>query len=81
MLLTNGTIWTANRGDEDGQEILYGGSVILEGGLIKAVGRTKEEVLELWDGGRKEGKQGGDGKVYEEIELAGRWVTPGIVDM
>lgn len=79
VLLTNGTIWTANEGDEQGQEILYGGSVMLENGLIKAVGRSKEEVLSVW----AERREGGRGRElgYEEIELNGSWVTPGIVDM
>jgi hypothetical protein len=81
VLLVNGTIWTANEGDEHGQEILYGGSVLLENGLIKAVGRSKKEVLAIWEAGRKGLSHGGGKHEFDEIELGGSWVTPGIVDM
>lgn len=68
VLLVNGTLWTGNEG---GQEIIQSGCVLLENGLIKSVGRSREEVL----------KSFGGGKDVEEINLGGSWVTPGIVDV
>lgn len=67
-MLVNGTLWTGNKG---GEEVIYGGSILLENGLIKSIGRSKEEVLKTMGGGRD----------VEEINLGGSWVTPGIVDV
>jgi hypothetical protein len=64
VLLKNGTVWT---GEKEGEEILYGGSVLLQGGVIKAVG-DEGSLLAMMAGSR--------GKV-DEVDLHGAWVTPG----
>lgn len=62
VLLKNATIWT---GRESGKEVIHG-DVLLDKGLIKAVGDIVRSKL--------------PDKV-KEIDLYGSWVTPGIVDM
>ncbi|KAK8854942.1 hypothetical protein IAR55_003681 [Kwoniella newhampshirensis] len=63
--LKNGTVWT---GESDGTEILYGADVYIDGGVVRKIGK-EEDVAELVRG-----------KEYDEVELNGAWVTPGIVD-
>jgi hypothetical protein len=64
--LKNATVWTGEKG---GEEVLYGVDVLLDGGVIRKVGKP-EEISELL--------KGKDKKVeYEEVELGGAWVTPG----
>ncbi|KAJ9128028.1 hypothetical protein QFC24_000319 [Naganishia onofrii] len=65
VMLKNATVWT---GRNAGEEILYGASVYLRGGVVVSVG-TETDVRSLLHG------------AVEEIDLEGRWVTPGIVDM
>jgi hypothetical protein len=63
--LKNGTVWT---GEDDGNEVLYGAGVWLEGGVIRKVGGEKElaEMKDLVKGN------------VEEVDLHGAWVTPGV---
>ncbi|WRT68226.1 uncharacterized protein IL334_005202 [Kwoniella shivajii] len=67
-LLKNGTLWT---GEKDGHEVLYGVDILIENGLIRKIGKSKDILLSL-----KERKD-----AVEEVELNGSWVTPGIVDL
>ncbi|WVN90229.1 uncharacterized protein L203_105465 [Cryptococcus depauperatus CBS 7841] len=64
--LKNGTVWT---GEDDGHEILKEVGVFLEDGLIRKIGMESEMSMFVQD------------REYEEIELNGAWVTPGIVDI
>lgn len=65
VLLKNATLWT---GEEDGEEVLRGVNVLMDGGVIHRIGG--EDLVSLV----KE-------KKAEEVELHGAWVTPGIVDL
>lgn len=65
VLLKNATVWT---GEDDGQEVLRGADVLLEGGVIRRI--NGDDLLSL----AKERRA-------EEVELHGAWVTPGIVDL
>lgn len=58
--LKNGTIWTGNK---DGEEILRGYDVLLQGGVVRKVGKG-EDWSDLVKG-------------VEEVDLHGAWVTPG----
>ena len=62
VLLKNGTVWTGN---DDGQEIIYGGNVLMDGGVIRKVYKADEKV-DL-----------GELKHVQEVELNRAWVTPG----
>ncbi|KZT28940.1 carbohydrate esterase family 9 protein [Neolentinus lepideus HHB14362 ss-1] len=64
-LIRNATIWT---GRSNGLEILHG-DILLDKGLIKAVGRVKESLVQWY----------GDDLVH--IDAQGSWVSPGIVDL
>ncbi|CED83667.1 Metal-dependent hydrolase, composite domain [Phaffia rhodozyma] len=68
VLLTNATIWTGNK---DGQEVILAGSVLLEGGLIKAISKSKDDIKDLLKRSCH----------VHEIDVGGKWITPGIVDM
>lgn len=59
-LIKNGTIWT---GAINGLEILKG-DILLDKGLIKAVGRDTISSLKDLDD-------------YEDLDAKGSWVTPG----
>ena len=81
--LKNGTIWT---GASDGEEILKGYDVLLDGGVIRKIG-SSEEIQSyigsnpaLSSSKQKDGKSHTD-KTIDEVELDGAWVTPGIVDL
>ncbi|KZP34599.1 composite domain of metallo-dependent hydrolase [Athelia psychrophila] len=63
-LLRNATIWTGNA---DGLEIITG-DVLLDKGLIKAVGKIGHGLLDAYGGA-------------VVVDLHGAWVTPGIVDL
>ncbi|ODN78842.1 hypothetical protein L202_04386 [Cryptococcus amylolentus CBS 6039] len=65
VLLKNGTVWT---GEDDGQEILHGADVFLENGVVRKIGSGLDLTEHLKD------------KNYDQVELDGAWVTPGIVD-
>jgi hypothetical protein len=62
--LKNGTVWTGEKG---GEEVLYGVDVLLDGGVIRKVGKS-EDVEEMVKGGKEN---------VHEVELNGAWVTPG----
>ncbi|KAF8664372.1 hypothetical protein AX16_000743 [Volvariella volvacea WC 439] len=64
VLLKNATIWT---GRASGAEIVKG-DILLDKGLIKAVGIIDENVLNGYSS-------------LVAIDVGGKWVTPGIVDM
>ena len=76
--LKNGTLWT---GEDDGEEIRHGTDVLLERGVIRAIGSNKEILSSLRSRGLT--AQGLDDymKEVDEVELSGAWVTPGIVDL
>ncbi|KAK8845279.1 hypothetical protein IAR55_005992 [Kwoniella newhampshirensis] len=65
--LKNATVWT---GEKDGKEILRQVDVLLDGGMIRRIGKSsdtqKAETLS---------------REIEEVDLKGLWVTPGIVDL
>ncbi|KAF7969725.1 hypothetical protein HWV62_26136 [Athelia sp. TMB] len=63
-LLRNATIWTGN---VDGLEVVTG-DLLLDRGLIKAVGHIGPKLLEAY-------------KHAVVVDLDGAWVTPGIVDL
>jgi hypothetical protein len=60
--LKNGTVWTGEKG---GEEVLYGVDVLMDGGVVRQVGKAKDigEMIKKGD--------------IEEVELNGAWVTPG----
>ncbi|KAL0956530.1 hypothetical protein HGRIS_002671 [Hohenbuehelia grisea] len=64
VLIKNATVWT---GRVSGLEIIKG-DVLLDKGLIKAIGTVKERDLADLDG-------------LVTVDAQGSWVTPGIVDM
>ncbi|KAF9462479.1 carbohydrate esterase family 9 protein [Collybia nuda] len=63
-LLKNATVWT---GRVSGYEIIQG-DILLDMGLIKAIGHVEQSVLDTYTD-------------LMTIDIAGAWVTPGIVDM
>ncbi|EIW67430.1 hypothetical protein TREMEDRAFT_11883, partial [Tremella mesenterica DSM 1558] len=64
--LKNATLWT---GEQDGEQVIYGADVLLDGGVIRKVGKGSEFV--------KMAKE----LDAEQVQLNGAWVTPGIVDV
>lgn len=74
VLLKNGTLWTAGK---KGEEIIKGGSIWMEGGVQRKVGKEEDvrrAMGEAYVGDLK-------GTEVEEIDLEGKWVTPGIVSL
>ncbi|KIO30758.1 hypothetical protein M407DRAFT_20283 [Tulasnella calospora MUT 4182] len=65
QLIRNATIWT---GRKDGTHVIRG-DILLEGGLIKAVGSVPKKLLAKF----------GDDLV--QMDVNGAWVTPGIFDL
>lgn len=61
--LKNATIWTGEKG---GEEVLYGKDVLLDGGVIRAIG-SSDDIQELVKGD----------KDIEHVQLNGAWLTPG----
>ena len=72
VLLSNGTLWT---GADNGEQVIYGGSVLLKNGIVWKIGKHADVLAEM----TTEGLLGDD--EVETIELDGKWVSPGIVDM
>lgn len=66
VLLQNATVWT---GGDDGEEVLFGASIYLKGGVVVSVGTAKDVRRQIMD------------DAVEEIDVEGRWITPGIIDM
>lgn len=64
-LLKNATIWV---GAADASGGVVHGDVLLRDGLIEQVGHIEKEALEGLKG-------------VQTIDLGGKWVTPGVVDM
>ncbi|KAH8116645.1 composite domain of metallo-dependent hydrolase [Phellopilus nigrolimitatus] len=64
-LIRNATIWT---GRTNGLEIIEG-DILLDTGIIKAVGTVEEALLQQLD------------HAVEIIDADGAWITPGIVDL
>jgi hypothetical protein len=60
--LKNGTVWTGGKG---GEEVLYGVDVLMDGGVVRQVGKAKD-IKEMVKKGE-----------VDELELNGAWVTPG----
>jgi hypothetical protein len=65
VLLKNATVWT---GGDNGEEVLFGASIYLKGGVVVSVGKEKDVRRLIADHA-------------EEVDVEGRWITPGIVDM
>jgi hypothetical protein len=65
--LKNGTVWTGEKG---GEEVLYGVDVLLDGGVVRKIGKP-EEIQEMMKSKDKKDQ-------YDEVELGGAWVTPGM---
>ncbi|TFK44767.1 carbohydrate esterase family 9 protein [Crucibulum laeve] len=63
-LFKNATIWT---GRVDGHEIVKG-DLLLDGGIIKAVGDVKEGTLQAYSN-------------LVTVDAKGAWISPGIVDL
>ncbi|KZT35524.1 hypothetical protein SISSUDRAFT_1064386 [Sistotremastrum suecicum HHB10207 ss-3] len=63
--IRNATIWTGGR---DGTELVYG-DVLLDGGIVKALGYIPDQML-----------KGVKGRV-NTIDAYGSWVTPGLIDL
>jgi len=60
--LKNGTVWTGEKG---GEEVLYGVDVLMDGGVVRKIGKN-EDIKEMVKKGE-----------VDEIDLNGAWVTPG----
>ena len=70
VLLNNGTLWT---GDDNGEQVICGGSILLKNGIIWKIGKHKDVIKEMEAEGLRDDE-------IETVELSGKWVTPGIVD-
>ncbi|KAJ4479028.1 hypothetical protein J3R30DRAFT_3682364 [Lentinula aciculospora] len=66
-LIKNATIWTGN---VDGLEIILSGDLLLDKGIIQAVGKVPKDALSAY--GRDH---------LEVLDANGSWVSPGIVDL
>jgi len=64
--LKNATVWTGEKG---GEEVLYGVDVLLDGGVVRKIGKS-DEISEMIKGKDKHAE-------VDEVELDGAWVTPG----
>lgn len=71
VLLSNGTLWT---GGENGEEVIYGGSVLLKNGIVWKIGKHADVLAEMKAEGLLQDEE------VETVELDGKWVSPGIVD-
>lgn len=67
VLIRNATVWT---GAENGHEVLHETDIWIEGGLIKKIYPTSSN-----EGSRTTSDN------FTTIDAAGRWLTPGIVDV
>lgn len=69
VVIRNATLWTGN---QHGHEVLTERDVLLSNGIIKRIAHTRENEF-----------LGHDAKTdrIKVIDAAGRWVTPGLVDM
>ncbi|ORX38692.1 hypothetical protein BD324DRAFT_621954 [Kockovaella imperatae] len=82
--LKNGTVWT---GDQDGEEILKGHDILLDGGVIRKIGSSDDIQAFIASDPRLTSKSVASSDstrelvVVHEVELDGAWVTPGIVDL
>ncbi|KAF8844379.1 composite domain of metallo-dependent hydrolase [Paxillus ammoniavirescens] len=63
-LIRSAKIWTGNN---NGSQVIHG-DILLENGLIVAIGRIHKSVIEKY-------------KHLEVVDVHGAWVTPGIVDL
>ncbi|KAJ1573311.1 hypothetical protein NDA11_005014 [Ustilago hordei] len=69
VVIHNATLWT---GKDGGNEVLHERDVLLSQGIIKSVAHTKDNKFLSHAGGADK---------FKVIDAAGRWVTPGLVDM
>jgi hypothetical protein len=67
-IIRNATLWTGAR---NGTEVVFG-DLLLDGGIIKAVGYLPNRVIE---------KLGYDSGFFNVIDANGAWVTPGLFDL
>lgn len=70
VYLKNATLWT---GEDDGNEVIHGAGVWLQDGVIRRIGKGDDEFQELIAATGK--------SKFDEVELHGAWLTPGIVDV
>ncbi|KAJ7474692.1 hypothetical protein FB451DRAFT_274443 [Mycena latifolia] len=63
-LLRNATLWT---GADNGTDVVYGGDVLLDKGLIIAFGKVPEPHMTRLEN-------------LEIVDVHGKWVSPGIID-
>lgn len=69
VVIRNATVWT---GLEHGSEVLHARDILLSQGLIKHIAHTRDnEFL----------RSAAEAAKVKVIDAAGRWVTPGLVDM
>lgn len=69
VVIRNATLWTGNA---DGNEVLYERDILLSQGIIKSIAHTNEDKFL---------SQVPDAAKTKRLDAAGRWVTPGLVDM
>ncbi|KAJ1026294.1 hypothetical protein NDA16_002381 [Ustilago loliicola] len=69
VVIRNATLWTGNDG---GNEVLHERDVLLSQGIIKNVSHTKDNAFF---------SHAGEADKVKVVDAAGRWVTPGLVDM
>lgn len=69
VVIRNATLWTGNDG---GNEVLHARDVLLSQGIIQRISHTKDN--EFLSDAHTAGK-------IKVVDAAGRWVTPGLVDM
>jgi hypothetical protein len=67
-IIRNATLWTGAR---NGTEVVFG-DLLLDGGIIKAVGYLPNRVIE---------ELGYDSGFFNVIDANGAWVTPGLFDL
>ncbi|TKY87991.1 hypothetical protein EX895_003087 [Sporisorium graminicola] len=69
VVILNATLWT---GDDDGHQVLHERDLLLSQGIIKRIAHTKDNEF-LSDTLKA--------PIAKVVDAAGRWVTPGLVDM
>ncbi|PPR01451.1 hypothetical protein CVT26_015084 [Gymnopilus dilepis] len=72
-LIRNAKIWTGAR---NGTEVVFG-DVLLDKGVVAAVGYIPEELLET----TKSAYMHTFGRDLDIVDADGRWITPGLVDL
>jgi hypothetical protein len=71
-LILNAKIWT---GTDNGSNVLFG-DILLDKGLVLFVGPMPRHLLDKYQGRRKTSEN-----EIVVVDAAGKWVTPGLVDL